>query len=58
MGVSYAAGPAESPVRQISVPDFLTRQAGRRAGERLISFNETALELARVSEPVGAGRLF
>jgi len=34
-----------------------TRQAGRRAGGRLISFNVTALELAHVSGPVGAGRL-
>jgi len=35
-----------------------TRQAGRRADDQLISFNVTALELAHVSEPVGAGRLF
>ena len=34
------------------------RQAGRRAGGRLISFNVTALDPAHVSEPVGAGRLF
>jgi hypothetical protein len=31
------------------------RQAARRAGGRLISFGVTALELAHVSEPVGAG---
>jgi len=35
-----------------------TRQAGRRTGGRLIGFNVTALELAHVSESVGAGRLF
>ena len=49
---SHAAGPAH---RRVGLG---TRQAGRRAGGRLVSFNITALELARVSEPVGAGRLF
>jgi hypothetical protein len=43
------------PVWQISMSDLnLTSQAGGR----LISFNATALGLAHVSEPVGAGRLF
>ena len=55
---SHAAGPAGLPVRQIERAGLGTRQAGRRAGGRLISFNVTALELAHVSEPVGAGRLF
>jgi hypothetical protein len=53
---SHAAGP------EISVPDLksTSRAPGRRpaAGGRLISFNVTALELAHVSERVGAGRLF
>jgi len=54
---SHAAGPAELPVRQISLPDSnsTSRAPGRR---RVISFNVTSLELAHVSEPVGAGRLF
>ena len=47
---SHAAGPAELPARQISVPDW---NWTNRAGGRLISFNVTALQLAHVSEPVG-----
>ena len=49
---SHAAGPANWRA------GLGTRQAGRRAGGRLISYNVTALELAHVSEPVGSGRLF
>jgi hypothetical protein len=39
-------------------PELDKPGAGQAAGGRLVSFNVTASELAHVSEPVGAGRLF
>jgi hypothetical protein len=46
--------PAELPVRQVRVPDFELDKPG--AG-RLISFNVTALEFARVSENLSVPKI-